>query len=64
MNDAPKKHLPEGKPPAREKSGRSGEGADTALEAMIRKRRQAESHDTPDSMLPPPDATPDPVSKS
>lgn len=64
MSSDPQKR-PEGNPPAREKSGRSGEGADTALEAMIRKRKQAESHDTPDSMLPPlPETAPDPARKS
>jgi hypothetical protein len=63
--------LPEGRPPSREKAARSGEGASTALEAMIRKRKQAENPEG-DSLLPPlpdgesilpplPDADPDPA---
>jgi len=37
-------------PAARDNTVRSGEGASTALEALIRKRKQAE---TPDDHLPP-----------
>jgi hypothetical protein len=44
-------------PAAPEKPRRSGEGAATALQALIRKRRQVESHDDtvgpePESPLP------------
>ena len=53
----PGKHPPASHPPAREKAPRSGEGADTALQAMIRKRKLAEKPDTPD-LLPP--LAPDP----
>jgi hypothetical protein len=35
-----------------EKAKRSGEGAATALQALIRKRKQVESHDDPDAPLP------------
>jgi hypothetical protein len=40
-----------------EKPKRSGEGAATALQALIRKRRQVEGHDEPappDTQSPPP----------
>jgi hypothetical protein len=47
-------------PPARDKAPRSGEGADTALEALIRKRKLAENPEAPDS-IPPLDPSPDPA---
>lgn len=40
-----------------EKARRSGEGAATALQALIRKRKQVENHDdpgAPDTQSPPP----------
>lgn len=46
-NDDPKPIVPaDGAPPA-DKGRRSGEGAATALEALINKRKQVESHEDP-----------------
>lgn len=44
--DVPADPKPDGKPPS------SGEGADTAYQAMLRKRKQAESPE-PDDLSPP-----------
>mgnify|MGYP001627216241 CR=1 FL=1 len=49
--DDPKPVQPSDGVPA-EKGQRSGEGAATALQALIKKRKQVESHDDPAPPLP------------
>lgn len=55
MSEDEKKIPPEGVPPGQQTSERgTGEGAGTALEALIRKRRQVELPEEPDAPPEPP----------